>query len=134
MLLQVRFPYIEVGLVMETDTEPIWRLVAEPAQWLRWGPSIRAVDCPDPILGPSSYGRVRTVLGFWVPFRVSRFREGRFWAWDVFGFPATTHRVEPVAPGRTLLAFGTPILAFPYLPVCCAAIRRIAAIVNRTVP
>lgn len=74
-------------------------------------------------------GRVRTPVGLWLPFRVTRCEPPHFWAWSVLGIPATTHTVEP-APGGCRISFGVPAVAFPYLVVCLVALRRIAALLE----
>jgi hypothetical protein len=68
---------------------------------------------------------VQTAVGIWLPFRVTGYVDGEYWAWKVGGIPATGHRVTPALDGRCRLSFEVPMLAAPYLAVCRAAIGRI---------
>ncbi len=130
-MLRVVFPYIEVGLTVEVPSDAVWDILVDTARWPEWGPTVRAVACPDRFLTPRSRGRIRTVLGFSVPFVVLRFEPGKAWSWSINGIPATTHTVERLGPRRSRLFFGVPIPAFPYLAVCLVAIWRIAALVSK---
>jgi hypothetical protein len=126
IFLRAVFPYVEVGSIIMAPSSTVWNLIADTSRWAEWGPSIRAVKCSDRLITLLSSGRIRTVLGFSVPFVVTHFDVGRAWSWRIFGIPATTHTVEPLDKNRCLLRFGVPILVFPYLIVCLIAIRRIA--------
>jgi hypothetical protein len=130
-LLRVAFPYIEVGLVVRAASDAAWKILVDTSRWVEWGPSIRAVECSERFLKAFSSGRVRTVLGFSVPFAVTRFEPGKCWSWRVFGISATTHTVESLGANHSRLLFGVPILAFPYLLVCLVAIRRLVALIER---
>ncbi len=127
-MLRVVFPYIEVGLIVKAAANEVWQTLVDTSRWVEWGPSIRAVECSERFLTASSSGRVRSVLGFSVPFAVTRFDPGGTWSWSVFGIPATTHTVEDLGLKRSRLLFGVPLIAFPYLLVCLVAINRIRAI------
>ena len=87
---------------------------------------MRGVDFDGDELTPRSRGRVRTPLGVWLPFRVTRFEPGTFWAWRIGHVPATTHEVRALGVNRCRVAFGVPLLAAPYAAVCSVAIRRLA--------
>lgn len=67
---------------------------------------------------------MRTAAGVSLPFAVTRFDDGRRWAWRVAGVTATDHRVEP-SPGGSTVTFGVPWWAPGYLAVCAIALRRI---------
>jgi hypothetical protein len=125
-LVRASFPYIEVALIIRAPSHEVWNLLVDTSRWAEWGPSIRAVECFDRLLTPLSAGRIKTVLGFSVPFAVSHFKPGKAWSWRVLGIPATTHSVESLGKNLCRLFFGVPIVAFPYLPICLMAIRRIA--------
>lgn len=129
-VLRVVFPYVEVGLLINADADEVWRILVDTSRWVEWGPSICAVESTERFLTARSSGRVRTVLGFSVPFAVTRFEPGKSWTWRVFGLPATTHAVESLGPKRSRLFFGVPLIAFPYLLVCSLALRRINSLVE----
>ena len=103
----------------------VWTLLVDTRAWPRWGPSVRAVECGDRRIRSGSRGRVQTAIGIWLPFRVTEFVDGEYWAWKVAGIPATGHRVSPVRDDQCRLYFDVPLLAAPYLAVCRAAVRRI---------
>ena len=128
-MLRVVFPYIEVGLLISAAPDEVWRMLVDTSRWLEWGPSIREVDSTDRFLTVHSSGRVRTVLGFSVPFAVTRFEAGKSWSWRIFRIPATTHTVESLGANRSLLLFGVPLIAFPYLLVCFLAMKRIRSLI-----
>ncbi|GAC1485050.1 MAG: SRPBCC family protein [Solirubrobacteraceae bacterium] len=105
----------------------VWQLLALTRHWPRWGGSITAVEPGDEAISLGSRGRVRTVAGVWLPFRIDAFEDGQMWGWSVAGIPATRHRVEP-RPGGCRASFDVPLAAWPYLLVCRDALRRIARI------
>jgi hypothetical protein len=130
-VLRAVFPYFEVGLQVNAAAEEVWQILVDTSRWVEWGPSIRGVESTDRFLTALSSGRVRTLLGFSVPFAVTRFEPGRTWSWRVFGIPATTHTVESLGANRSRLLFGVPLIAFPYLLVCHVAMKRIDALIER---
>jgi hypothetical protein len=98
--------------------------------WPQWGPSVTEVECGNQFIRQGTEGRVKTVGGFWLPFTISRYEEGRFWSWKVAGIPATGHRIEPQEDGFCTLTFEVPILAAPYTFICKIALNRIAVILE----
>lgn len=135
------------------SVEVVWALLTDTRKWPAWGPSITGVEPaaagipagpgPGPGLesGPAagagpgplefgSRGRVRTVLGAALPYTVTAFEPGHYWAWSVAGIPATGHRVVP-QPGGCLVTFTVPWWAPAYLPVCALALRRIERLATR---
>jgi hypothetical protein len=70
-------------------------------------------------------GRVQTSLGFWLPFEITDWEEGRAWAWRVGGIPATGHTVTPAGPDACRVTFTIPAWAPFYVPVCRAALRKL---------
>lgn len=124
---------VSVSRLMPVDPGVAWDLLVDTSRWVEWGPSVTKVDVPGGRLRAHSTGRVRSPLGLWVPFAVSEFDDGRYWAWTVAGVPATTHTVEP-APGGCRVTFGVPAPAAPYLVVCRAALRRIERLARAATP
>ena len=116
------------------SAEDVWALLTDTGTWPAWGPSITGVEPPvgprSGGLGPGSHGRVRTVLGPALPYTVTAFEPGRYWAWSVAGIPATGHRVIPQG-GGCLVTFTVPWWAPAYLPVCAVALRRIERLATR---
>ncbi|NTV43649.1 MAG: hypothetical protein HGA63_10160 [Syntrophobacteraceae bacterium] len=122
--------HVEVDRIMKATAPRLWDLLVDTTRWKEWGPSVRAVDCPDRWIRLGSLGRVRTTLGFWVPFLVTEFDEGRYWAWRVSGIAATGHRLDILNHDLCRLTFEVPLWAFPYASVCMLALNRIARIVE----
>ena len=125
----MRVPMVATGRFVPVPASEAFELLVQTRTWPAWGPSVTAVDPPDARIGPGAVGRVRTAVGLWVPYRVTTFDEGRAWAWQVAGVPATGHRVEP-ADGGCRVAFDVPVVAAPYLVVCRVALCRIAALLT----
>ena len=116
---------------METSVEILapasaaWKLLADTSRWPEWGPSVSRVESAEQYIGPASSGRVQTIIGVWLPFRVTKFVVGQRWDWEVAGIPATSHRVESLGPDHCRVVFKVPLLAAPYLTVCRWAVQRI---------
>lgn len=117
---------IQVVRTIDAPSARVWHVLTDTHYWVQWGPSITAVECNDRIIRSGSHGRVRTLLGFWLPFVICDYEPGRYWRWDVGGIRATGHRVEPLETQRCRLGFDVPVLATPYIGVCWLALRRIA--------
>ncbi len=114
-----------VAADLRASPRAAWNLLVDTERWPEWGPSVRAVECDDRRVHAGSRGRVRVPGGFWVPFRVTGFEDGRRWSWDVARLPATGHRVTPAAGGCRVV-FEVPPLAAGYVPVCRRALANVA--------
>lgn len=110
----------------------VWPLIARFDRWASWGPSITAVEADAVEVAPGVTGRLRTVMGPWLPFEITEVEAGRSWDWRVAGVPATDHRVDPVGDGRSRVTFTAPWPAAPYLAVVAIALRRIRRLATRT--
>jgi uncharacterized protein YndB with AHSA1/START domain len=110
----------------------VWRVLTDTHTWSKWGPSVRAVEYPTRFIGPNGKGRVQTAVGFWLPFQITDWEEGRAWSWTVAGIPATGHHVRSLTHDSCELNFTVPTWAPFYLPVCAAAIRRISDLASRS--
>lgn len=121
---------------METAVEVLapaaaaWELLTDTRRWPEWGPSVTNVESAERYIGPGASGRVQTIIGLWLPFRISEYVAGRRWSWEVAGIPATGHRVEALGPGHCRVVFEVPLLAAPYLAVCRLAAERIRRILE----
>lgn len=116
---------IVIGLTIDCTAEDAWRLLTDTQQWPRWGPSVVRVSCEQRYIGPDSKGRVKTALGFWVPFTITEYRDHEFWSWRIGRFAATGHRLKIEDDRTCLVAFDMPWWALPYLIVCRIALGRI---------
>lgn len=116
------------GLEIPVCAARAWDLLIDTQAWLAWGPSIRAVDAPDRLIGPGMRGRVQTVLGVWLPYLITDWDAGRLWAWQVGGIRATSHLVEPLDSSRCRVSFAVPAWAAFYLPVCRLALYRLRSL------
>lgn len=104
-----------------------WELLADVERWAEWGPSVTAAELDGDRLTAGATGRIRTVVGVWLPFEITSYDDGAQWGWRVAGIPATDHRVRPVTDDRCVVGFGVPPLAAPYALVC----RRALATIDR---
>ena len=103
-----------------------WSILASPARWPEWGPSVREVRFAGDRVTPGARGRVRTPAGIWLSFTILEVEPGRSWTWRVLGMEATGHEVEPRGEGACVVHFTFPAWAAPYGLVCRAALERIA--------
>lgn len=122
---------LEISRTLTAPEEHLWRIVTDTRLWTVWGPSVRAVDCPDRYIGPLSSGRIQTPVGLWLPFAITGFTPGRFWSWRIGRFAATGHRLVARGPESCDLVFDMPWWALFYLPVCWYALGRIARLADR---
>jgi hypothetical protein len=125
-MLRLNFPNIEIGRRVKASPQVLWEVITDTTRWVLWGPSITAVECSGRYIRKGSTGRVRTALGFWLPFFVTDFVDGQYWSWQVGGIRATGHRVEALNADTCWIVFEIPIFAAPYIIVCLAALKRIA--------
>ena len=116
---------IVIGMAIHCAAEDAWELLTDTHQWVSWGPSVSDVACEHRYIGPDSKGRVKTLLGFWVPFAVNEFRDQQYWSWQIGRFPATGHRVSVGDETACVVAFDMPWWAFPYIIICRIALGRI---------
>lgn len=116
-------------MTIEAPAEEVWQLLIDPDAWPRWGPSVLAGQVDGQRFDAGATGRVRVPPGLWLPFEVTHFEPGTYWAWKVAGVPATGHRVTPTSSGCRV-AFETPWWAPGYLAVCAIALRRIAILIG----
>lgn len=120
-------PMLIEALELDVPAALAWRLLIDTDEWPRWGPSVRAVDVPQRLIGPRLRGRVQTPVGLWLPFEIIDWQPQRAWSWRVAGLPATGHEVLPLDARRCQVRFLIPSWAPLYRPVCRRALQRIAA-------
>ena len=126
----IAFPNATVSRSFKKPCSQIWELLTDTTTWPQWGPSVKEVECGNRFIRQGTEGRVKTAGGFWLPFIITGYTEGRFWSWKVAGIPATGHRVEPRGDGLCRLTFEVPLLAAPYMYICKIALNRIAGILE----
>ncbi|MDT8419526.1 MAG: SRPBCC family protein [Desulfuromonadales bacterium] len=122
---------MQISQPIEAPIEKVWDILTDTRQWPLWGPSISAVACSQRHITAGATGRVKTVIGIWVPFRILRFDPPSYWSWLVAGVPATGHRLQPLGPGRCALTFEVPAPVFPYALVCRRALNNISRLACR---
>jgi uncharacterized protein YndB with AHSA1/START domain len=124
-----------VSRTMPVPSEVVWDLLVDTTAWPSWGPTVAEARLSEPgtSIVHGSRGRVRPVVGPWVPFEVTELVPGVRWSWRVAGIPVTTHEVEAVGAGCRV-RFGVPVWAPAYLAVCALALRRIERLALATPP
>jgi uncharacterized protein YndB with AHSA1/START domain len=122
---------METSVEIKAPASAAWKLLTDTSRWPQWGPSLSCVESAERFIGPGSTGRVQTIFGVWLPFRVTEFVAGQRWGWEVAGIPFTGHRVESLGPDRCRVVFEVPLLATPYLAVCRLAAERIRNILEQ---
>lgn len=116
---------------IDAPCERVWEILTDTRLWPRWGPSVIAVDASERWIKGGLTGRVKTALGFWVPFEITKFEPPVYWHWKVAGIPATGHRLRRLEAGCCELVFEIPYGAFPYAVVCRQAAGRIARLAEQ---
>jgi uncharacterized protein YndB with AHSA1/START domain len=110
-------------MVIDAPVERVWELLARFEHWPAWGISIRAVESSNDWVAPGVTGRVQTVAGFWLPFRICDVIPGSYWNWDVAGVGATGHHVTPATGQSARVEFTVPWVAAPYRAVFRRSLR-----------
>ncbi|MDJ0624161.1 MAG: SRPBCC family protein [Desulfocapsaceae bacterium] len=111
--------------------EEVWKVLTDTTLWPLWGPSVSAVESKHRSIRAASSGRVRTALGFWLPFTITSYDELKFWSWKVGGIQATGHRLIRKEDGGCRIIFDMPWWAAPYSLICLLAIGRIIKLVEK---
>lgn len=106
--------------------DEVWKILVDTRCWSSWGPSVKAVECSHRYVESGSRGRVKTALGFWVPFTITSCKNRSYWHWKIGSFSATGHGVEELDNSRCRISFSMVWWLFPYGIVCYIALRRIA--------
>ncbi len=118
--------------VLNTSAVRVWDLITDTQTWSKWGPSIRAVDTQERFIRRGSTGRIRTIIGMWLPFTITTYEPQQYWDWRVGGIQATGHRLEPWGPKHCRVSFIVPVWGVPYGIVCRIALNRIDRLLTLT--
>ncbi|WP_448384328.1 SRPBCC family protein [Desulfosoma sp.] len=123
---------IRIGLRAHCASEAVWAVLSDTRLWPKWGPSIThvAIDGTDVVVHRGMRGRVRTVVGWTLPFAIDDVEPGRSWNWRVAGVIATGHEVIPDGTQGAWIVFTMPVWALCYAPVCLWAARKITLLVH----
>lgn len=121
---------LTVDRAIAAPAEAVWDVLVDVNGWPKWGPSMTGarLDAPEDGFRLGSTGQVHGPFGVAVPFVITEFDVGRYWAWTVANVPATRHGVNPI-PGGSRAYFAVPWWSAPYLVVCAVALRRIERLV-----
>jgi uncharacterized protein YndB with AHSA1/START domain len=124
---------ITVRRTIDAPAARVWQLLTDVHACPRWGPSIRAARLDDPGIGLTRHatGAVTVLGGVTLRFVITEFTDGRSWAWDVGGVPATSHHVDDDG-GRCVASIDVPIPAALYLAICHLGLRRIDQLATAT--
>jgi uncharacterized protein YndB with AHSA1/START domain len=122
---------MKIGVEREIDARPedVWNLLVDTRRWSDWRPAITDVDSSSVRVRRGTTGEIKTRVGVRLPFEVTEYDEGRYWAWDVARIGATGHRVEGVPDGARV-TFEVPVYAIGYAPVCRRALDRLEDLVT----
>ena len=116
---------IEVGREIASSPEQVWNFLIDTTMWSKWGPSVVDVECIHQFIAKGYSGRVKTIVGFWIPFIITDYKELSYWNWRVGSVDATGHRIFCIDENTCRVFFDMPWWAIFYLPMCYLALRRI---------
>lgn len=131
MLIGYNDSKITVSKDYNGSAEQVWKIITDTHLWPEWGPSVTTVQCDRRYINVGSKGRIRTAVGFWLPFYISRYKDMRCWVWQVGGIEATGHHIYELTEDRTRLTFSMPWWSAPYLLICMLALQRIKKLLLR---
>lgn len=117
--------HVAVGVDIDASAAAVWDLIARFEHWQDWGTTIREVSVDAETVAPGVRGRVRTIVGIWLPFAITDVDDGRYWTWTVAGRPATGHEITPSDSATVRLDFTVVWPLLPYLLPMWLAVRRI---------
>ncbi|TFV57659.1 SRPBCC family protein [Mycobacterium sp. PS03-16] len=121
---------VSVDRIVKASPAAAWSVLVDLQAWPKWGPTVAGAELLDGTeLGLGERGRVFTPVGLPLPFTITEFQPGRYWAWQVAGIPATGHGVEPTDTG-TRVYMNAPVWAGAYVPVLAIALSRIDRMVS----
>ena len=100
--------------------------------WPRWGPTVADVESDAVAVGPGVTGRVKPILGPWLPFEITDVAPGRSWHWKVAGIPATGHFLSELEDGRAQVEFTVPLVLAPYVLVLRSGLKRLKGLAEGT--
>lgn len=121
--------HISSAIDIAAPTDRVWPFIAEFERWPQWGLSISRVDSDAGQVAPGVTGRVRTPLGFWVPFTIDEVVAESFWDWSIAGVPATKHHLGAQA-GHTRVRFTAPWLVAPYKAAMAMSLKKLKLLVE----
>ncbi len=124
---------MQVKKSINAPIEMVWKILTDTQLWPVWGPSLSAINCPQRYISAGTKGQLKTSIGPWLPFVITRFEAPRYWNWAVAGIPATGHRLNALGPGRCELIFEMPLAVFPYALICRRAAKSIARLAEDNV-
>ena len=113
-----------VDRTLQAPADTVWQILTDLEAWPRWGLTVSKAELDGAAFELGATGRVWMPLGVPLPFMISELDQGRTWAWNVAGVPATRHGVEPLDDGSRVW-MSAPVWAPAYLPVLSQALRRI---------
>jgi hypothetical protein len=120
--------HIEVASEIAAPAGRVWEFISEFRHWQAWGITIRRVQSNADRVAPGVTGRVQTVAGVWLPFRICDVIPGEYWIWNVAGIGATGHRVTLLTEETSVAAFTVPWAAYPYRTVLRRSLRKLKQI------
>ncbi|MDJ0955066.1 MAG: SRPBCC family protein [Acidimicrobiia bacterium] len=124
--------HARASLEIEARAGEVWRLISEFEYWPTWGPTVVAIESAAKAVGPGVTGRVKTIGGLWLPFRIIDVEPDHSWNWRVLGIPMTGHTVADLGDGRTKVEFTVPIVLAPYVLVLRRGLRRLKLLAEAT--
>lgn len=117
---------MRVSKTISAPTQNVWQVLVDTKQWPTWGPSVKAVSCPQQYISAGLKGKIQTIFGIWINFEITRFEPLKYWEWKVAGIPATGHKLKEIDNNNCEIIFELPFITFPYALICLRAIDRIA--------
>ncbi len=125
---------LHASIDIAAPASDVWPLLTHFEHWPVWGPTVRNVTSEADRVAPGVTGRVRTIVGLWLPFEITSVIDGYSWDWRVARIDATGHRLHRLDASASRVVFSVPWMFAPYLAILRLGLTRLKRLAERDRP